>query len=214
MKGVITIDGPSGAGKGTVSKILAKRLGYQYLDTGALYRAVAWKAREENIDPDNEPALAALLKEIDISFEGGRICVDGTDVTSAIRTAEMGELSSRISALPAVRAGLFAFQRAMCLEGGVVIEGRDTGTAVFPEGKNKFYLDATLEERARRRYEELMARDPEATLEKTMDDIKKRDARDSSRDSAPLMKTEDMIYIDSTDLSVKEVVKKILNHLT
>lgn len=213
MKRVITIDGPSGAGKGTVARLLAKKLGYRYLDTGALYRAVAWKARKENIAPDNEEALAALLGSMDISFNEETILVDGTDVTAAIRTAEIGELSSRVSALPAVRAGLFHLQRAMCLEGNVVIEGRDTGTAVFPEGDNKFYLDASLRERARRRFEELKASVPEISLAKTMDDMKKRDDRDSSRDSAPLMKTEDMIYIDSTDLTVEEVVKKIMSHL-
>lgn len=213
MKSVITIDGPSGAGKGTVARIVAKKLGYRYLDTGALYRAVAWKAREESLDPEDEEALASLMGKIDISFEGESIFVDNREITAAIRTAEIGELSSRVSALPAVRAGLFDLQRAMCLEGGVVIEGRDTGTVVFPEGENKFYLDASLRERARRRYEDLRSRNPEITLEKTMEDIRKRDGRDASRNSAPLMKTEDMIYIDSTDLTVDEVVKKVLSHI-
>lgn len=213
MKNVITIDGPSGSGKGTISRLLARKLGYNYLDTGALYRAVAWKVREEKTDPENKEALKRILENIKIYFNGDRIIVNGTDVSSDIRTAEIGELSSQVSAIPAVRAALFSLQREMGLQGKVVIEGRDTGTAIFPEAENKFYLDAGIEERARRRYEELKGKDTEATLEKTIEDIRKRDARDSSRESSPLMKTDDMIYIDSTRLSIEEVVVKILDHL-
>ena len=175
MKEVITIYGPSGSGKGTVSKILTKKLGYKYLDTGALYRAVAWKAKQDNIDPDNENALKELLKNIKITFTNDRIVVDGRDVSPEIRTAEIGELSSRVSAMPVVRKGLFALQREICLQGKVVIEGRDTGTTVFPESENKFFLDASIEERARRRFEELKLRNPEMSMEKTIEDIKKRE---------------------------------------
>ena len=214
MKNVITIDGPSGSGKGTVSKLLAEKLGYDYLDTGALYRAVAWKVEEENINPDNEDGLKSILKKINITFNGNRIFVDGTDVSSAIRTAEIGELSSQVSAKSVVRAGLFSIQREMGLKGNVVIEGRDAGTAIFPESENKFYLDASLEERARRRYEELRHRGHEISLEKTIEDIKKRDSRDASRESSPLMKADDMIYIDSTNLTIDEVVSEILDKLT
>ena len=224
MKNVITIDGPSGSGKGTISKLLARKLGYNYLDTGALYRAVAWKAREEKIDPDNEDGLGRILEKIKIDFDQDRIFVDSADVSSEIRTAEIGELSSQVSAKPVVRAGLYSIQRAMGLQGNVVIEGRDTGTAIFPEAENKFYLDAGIEERARRRYEELKDRaqvtghgtetgDNKLTIETVMEDIRKRDARDSSRESSPLMKTDDMIYIDSTHLSIEEVVSKILGYL-
>lgn len=213
MKNVITIDGPSGSGKGTISRLLARKLGYNYLDTGALYRAVAWKVRKDKTAPDNDEALKKMLEEIKITFKGDRIFVDGTDVSADIRTAEIGELSSQVSAKPVVRAGLFSIQREMGLKGNVVIEGRDTGTAIFPEAENKFYLDARIEERARRRYEELKSANPESSLEKTIEDIKKRDARDSSRESSPLMKTDDMIYIDSTNLSIQEVVTKILDHL-
>lgn len=211
MKNVITIDGPSGSGKGTVSRIIADRLGYSYLDTGALYRAVAWKVRQNGIDSDDEGALKTILEETSIAFTDNRITVDGRDVSREIRTAEIGELSSRVSARPSVRKGLFALQREMCLKGNVVIEGRDTGTAIFPESENKFYLDAGIEERARRRYEELKARDPEMTIEKTIEDIRKRDTRDASRESSPLRKTDDMTYIDSTDLTVEEVVEKIIS---
>ena len=213
MKDVITIDGPSGSGKGTISKLLAKRLGYSYLDTGALYRAVAWKVREEQADTKDEGVIKRILKSINISFSGENIFVDGTDVTSAIRTAEIGELSSQVSAMPAVRAGLFSIQREMGLKGKIVIEGRDTGTAIFPEAENKFFLDAGVEERAGRRYEELKSRDPHTTREQTIEDIKKRDTRDSTRESSPLMKTDDMIYIDSTGISIEEVVTRIANHI-
>ncbi len=214
MKNVITIDGPSGAGKGTVSKIIARKLGYQYLDTGALYRAVAWRVRKEKADPDNEETLRQILKNIDITFNGDKIAVDGIDVTTEIRNADIGELSSQISAKHFVRAKLFSLQREICLQGKVVIEGRDTGTTIFPEAENKFFLDASIEERARRRYVELKDKDPEITLEITREDIKKRDVRDSSRENSPLKKTEDMMYIDSTNLSIEEVVAKILERLT
>ena len=213
MKTVITIDGPSGAGKGTIARILAGRLGYKYLDTGALYRAVAWKVREERINLDNEEALKELLGKIDIIFNGDRVAVDGMDVSSVIRTAEIGELSSKVSAIPVVRAGLFSIQRNMCLQGKVVIEGRDTGTVVFPESENKFYLDASIEERARRRYEELRRKDPDITLETTMEDIRRRDLRDSSRKTSPLKKSDDMIYIDSTNMSINEVAETIIDNL-
>jgi len=213
MKTVITIDGPSGAGKGTIARILAQRLGYRYLDTGALYRAVAWKVREGKTVLDDRDALERILKNIRISINGDRITVDGTDVSAEIRTAVIGELSSQVSAVPAVRAALFEMQRNMCLQGNVVIEGRDTGTTIFPESGNKFYLDASLEERGRRRYEELKLKNPGITVEQTIEDIRKRDARDSTRRVSPLMRTDDMIYIDSTDLSIEQVVERIIGNL-
>ena len=213
MKTVITIDGPSGSGKGTIAKLLAKKLDYRYLDTGALYRAVAWKAKQNKIDIENEDDLNNILREIRIAFEDERVIVDGQDISSEIRTGEIGELSSRISARPAVRAALFNIQRDICLQGRVVIEGRDTGTTIFPESENKFYLDADVEERARRRFEELTIKDPGITMEQTIDDIKKRDLRDSSRESSPLTKTDDMIYVDSTGMTIDEVVSFIKNNL-
>ena len=213
MKDVITVDGPSGSGQGTISRLLAKRLGYSYLDTGALYRSVAWKIKHNGADPDNEEALKKVLDEIDISFNGEKVFVNGTDVSAAIRTAEIGELSSKVSAIPMVREGLFSIQRDMGLKGKVVIEGRDTGTAIFPESENKFYLDASIKERARRRFEELKLKDPDITIEQTIEDIKKRDHRDSTRESSPLLRTDDMAYIDSTDLKIEEVVEAIINSL-
>jgi len=213
MKNVITIDGPSGSGKGTIARTIAQRLGYRYLDTGALYRAVAWKAREEQISTDDRAALTELVKRIRISFNGSLIFVDDRDVSGEIRTAEIGELSSRVSAQPVVREGLFEIQRKLCLEGDVVIEGRDTGTTICPESRSKFFLDASLQERARRRYVELKEKDPSLTMESTVADLQKRDARDSSRQTSPLQRTDDMIYIDSTDLSIEEVVEEIMKRL-
>lgn len=213
MKDVITIDGPSGSGKGTIAKLLAKKLGYRYLDTGALYRAIAWKAAQEEIDIDNQDALNNILRKIKIAFEDECVMVDGQDISSEIRTGEIGELSSRVSAKPSVRAALFDIQREMCLQGKVVIEGRDTGTTIFPESENKFYLDADVKERARRRFEELKIKDSGITMEKTIDDIKKRDQRDSSRESSPLTKTDDMAYVDSTGMTIDEVIAYIKNSL-
>ncbi len=213
MKNVITIDGPCGAGKGTVAKALAKKLGYNYLDTGALYRAIAWKARKEKISPDNISSIKIMIENTDIRITNDRITVDNVDVTSEIRTNEIGELSSRVSALPVVRKRLFNIQKEICLKGNVVIEGRDIGTTIFPDAENKFFLDASLEERARRRYEELKTHSPDITIKSTMEDIRKRDLRDSSRKTAPLKITDDMIQIDSTKMSIKEVVLTIIKNL-
>ena len=219
MKDIITIDGPSGAGKSTIAKLLAQKLGYSYLDTGALYRAVAWKIKEEKTDPENEKKLKTLLKETEISFEGNSVKVNGTDVTSQIRSPEIGELSSKVSAKPIVREHLFTVQRQIGLKGKVVIEGRDIGTVIFPEAKHKFFLDASPEERGKRRHEELKKNNPDLsalagiTVEVTIESIKKRDERDSTRKNSPLKRTKDMIYIDTGNLTIEEVIEKMLGAL-
>jgi len=213
MKDIITIDGPSGAGKSTISRLLAKRLGYSCLDTGALYRVVAWKVKEKGIDPDDEGRLKEILATIDITFDGERIIVGGTDITSEIRTQEIGELSSKVSAKPVVRERLYKLQREIGLKGMIVIEGRDIGTVIFPEAENKFFLDASPDERGRRRYKELKDNYPEISLQGTKEDLKKRDFRDSTRKIAPLKKTKGMIYIDTTNLTIEEVVSEIVSKI-
>lgn len=213
MRDVITIDGPSGSGKSTVSKRLADKLGYKYLDTGALYRAVAWYADDRGINPEDREALAGMLEKIAITFQGDLISVNGTDVTSQIRRPEIGELSSRVSAKPAVREYLFSMQREIGLRGKVVIEGRDIGTAVFPEADNKFYLDAGPEKRAGRRYKELQEKGINTTLESILKGIIKRDDRDSNRENAPLTRTDSMVYIDTSNISADEVVNEIMEAL-
>jgi cytidylate kinase len=210
MNDVITIDGPSGSGKSTVSKMLAERLGYAYLDTGALYRAVAWKVREEDVDPEDEAGLRALLDTIEITFQGERIFVNGTEVTSQIREPDVGELSSRISAKPLVRTYLFDVQRTIGMKGKVVIEGRDIGTAILPEAKNKFYLDASIDERARRRYGELKEKTGDVSLHATLEAMENRDRRDSTRQEAPLKRTDEMMYIDTSSLTIDEVVSRVI----
>jgi cytidylate kinase len=213
MKNIITIDGPSGAGKSTISKLLAQKLGYKYLDTGALYRAVAWKIKEENGDPEDEKNLGNIIENIKITLNDDKVMVNGIDVTSKIRTPEIGELSSQVSALPIVREFLYTIQKEIGLKGNIVIEGRDIGSTIFQEAEHKFFLDASAEERGRRRLQELKQKNIEADLETTVKDIKTRDKRDSTRQASPLTRTKDMNYIDTTTLTLEEVVTKIMETL-
>jgi cytidylate kinase len=215
VKGLtIAIDGPSGAGKSTVAKSLAKRLGYLYVDTGAMYRAVALRAKEKSIRPGDELALSRLASSLHISFvtEGEKtfILCDGEDITESIRSPEISRLASEISKKRSVRDALVEKQREMGREGGVVLEGRDIGTVVFPNAEVKFYLDAQAEERGRRRFKELIGKGVEVDFKETLEEVMQRDHNDMHRGHSPLKKAEDAVLIDSTHRSVEEVVEEMV----
>jgi cytidylate kinase len=214
-KFVVTIDGPAGAGKSTVSKALAKKLSYIYLDTGALYRAFAYKVLQEGISPCDESELAGLCSHIKIYLENIdgnlNVFVDGENITKRIRSEQVGLVASTVSAVSAVRERLLSIQRDVGKKGGVVAEGRDMGTVVFPNADYKFYLDAGVEERIRRRYSELLSRSSSAEYETIASDLVARDRQDRERDIAPLKPSEDAIIVDSTRMSVTEVVEKMIS---
>ncbi len=209
----IAIDGPSGAGKSTVARALAKQLGYIYIDTGAMYRSVALRVKEKSISPEDELALSRLALSLHITLipEGERIRVfcDGQDVTEAIRTPEISRLASHISKQKGVREALVRMQREMGKEGGVILEGRDIGTVVFPDAEVKFYLDAESEERARRRYDEMVEKGVRVDLKETQEELDQRDHNDMHRTHSPLKKANDSIYIDSTRRSVRGIVEEM-----
>jgi CMP/dCMP kinase len=210
---VVTIDGPAGAGKSTVAKRLARRLAYRLLDTGAIYRSVALAARGRGVAWDDAEGLAALARALDIDFafsendETNRVLVDGEDVSAQIRTPEISDGASRVSALPAVRDALLDVQRRLGASGGVVVEGRDTGTVVFPQAQAKFFLDASPEVRARRRVAELRAAGRTVDEAQTQAEMEARDLRDSTRAAAPLRRADDAVYVDSSTHTIDEVVE-------
>ena len=215
-KRLITIDGPAGAGKTTVSRALAHRLGYRYIDTGALYRGVAYEIINQGIDPENEAELAELCQRLQLSLktegETLRLYSRETDISDRIRTPEISMLASSVSAKSVVRSYLLNVQREMGLQKAAVFEGRDMGTVVFPEADVKFFLDASLNTRAMRRYRELEA-ESDQSLDKVEKDMQRRDTNDSTRSLAPLKPAVDAIVIDSTDLSVQEVVDLMLSQI-
>jgi cytidylate kinase len=211
---VIAIDGPSGAGKSTLAKRLARELGFTYLDTGAMYRALALKALREGTNLADERQLNALIGSTDVDLvdnDGAvHVMLDGVDVADSIRTPEISQMASKISALKLVRQRMAELQRALGERGSVVAEGRDIGTVIFPRADVKIYLDATLHERARRRFEELRSTGRDVTLAQTVREIEERDKRDSERDLAPLRKAEDAVVIDSSTLSADAVNDRVL----
>lgn len=211
MNRVIAIDGPSGAGKSTIARLLADELGYQYLDTGALYRAVALSLLRAGLNEDaSDSEIASALEDALVSFRGGKVFLNHKDISQEIRSPEASHYASVFSARRAVREFLLDIQREALHHANLVAEGRDMTTVVFPYASRKFYLDASAEERARRRTLELRAKGYDVDEEKMRLDILERDARDSGRDIAPLKKAEDAVLIDSTGLSVEDVFRKIL----
>jgi cytidylate kinase len=207
---VITIDGPSGSGKGTIANLVAQTLGWHLLDSGALYRIVGAVALQRDIGLDDADGLAAMAGELDIRFSGERVEVDGADLSLTIRTEAVSAAASKVAALPAVRDAILATQRAMCQPPGLVADGRDMGTVVFPQAALKIYLDASAEVRAERRYNQLKNKGLSVSLRALLSSLQERDARDKGRAVSPLEPAEDALVIDSTDMSIDEVLNRIL----
>ena len=207
---VIAIDGPSGAGKGTISRAISEALGYRHVDTGAMYRAVGWKAAHDGIPLDDEAAVSALARAATIHVEGGVVAIDGHDVTRAIRTPEIDKAATAVARLPKVREALVARQRALGAEGGVVMEGRDIGTVVFPGADVKIYLDASAEERARRRASDTAHSGSQAGQAAVAEAIQARDKADTTRAVSPLSIAPDAVRIDTTEMPIEQVVDHVM----
>ena len=207
---VIAIDGPSGAGKGTVARKVAEALDYRHVDTGAMYRAVAWAAADRGVPLDDEAAVAALADRATIEVDAARVAIDGVDVTTAIRTPAIDRTASQVARLPAVRAILVARQRAMAGDGRLVMEGRDIGTVVFPEAPVKIYLDADPAERARRRAHDPAHQSGTHSVAAVATALADRDAADRGRAASPLAMAADAVHLDTTRLSIADVVGRVL----
>jgi cytidylate kinase len=207
---IIAIDGPSGAGKGTVARALAQTLGYRHVDTGAMYRAVGWKAHHDGIPLGDEAAVAALARAASLIVEGGVVNIDGHDVTTTIRTPEVDRLASTVARLPQVREVLVSRQRTMGEQRGVVMEGRDIGSVVFPDADVKIYLDASAEERARRRAHDTAHAGSRAGEAAVAAAIQARDLSDKTRAASPLALAPGAVHIDTTDMPIDVVVERVL----
>ena len=213
---VITVDGPSGSGKGTVCRLLAEKLGWDVLDSGAIYRVLSLAALHHQIALDNEEALVPLAANLDVQFlidsdtNAGKIILEGEDVTTTIRNEEVGAAASKVAALPRVREALLRRQRAFRTENGLIADGRDMGTVVFPDAPLKIFLTASAEERARRRFVELNERGLDVTLSGLLQDIRARDDRDMNRAVAPLVPAEDAIELDTSELNAQQVFDKVI----
>jgi cytidylate kinase len=214
MKQVIAIDGPSGSGKTTIAKLIARELGFNYLDTGALYRAVAIALRANKVEPDDgDDKLREVLDRTKVSFRDGKVYLNGRDVSGEIRSQEVDHYSSVFSARGIVRAFLLDVQRNAAVHDEVVVEGRDTTTVVFPDSKKKIFLDASTEERAKRRYLQYKDKGLDISMDEARKSIIERDQRDASRDIAPLRKAADALLVDSSSLSIDEVRGKIIDFI-
>ena len=209
-KKIITIDGPSGSGKGTIAALVAKKLGWRVLDSGALYRLTGLQARNQNADLNDAGSLGKIAGQLDVAFLDGRILLDKQDVTDMIRSETAGNDASRVAALPEVRAALLGWQQRCATPEGLVADGRDMGTVIFPQAALKIFLTASAEERARRRYKQLKEKGMSVNLARLVDEIRERDARDANRSEAPLRAADDALMIDSSALSIDEVLEQIL----
>jgi cytidylate kinase len=215
MSFIVAIDGPAGSGKGTITKMIGKKLNLVNIDTGAMFRCVALKMKRNNINIEDEEKIKELLENIDIELKNNynkiRVFLDGEDVTTAIRTEEISEFASPVSTVPIVRENLLRLQRKVAEGKNVIMEGRDIGTVVFPNADVKIYLDATAEERAKRRLKQNKEHGIESDYNQILQEIKIRDERDSTRKIAPLKKADDAIYVDSTNMEINEVVEHIVS---